>query len=75
MPGRRNPACVSAQVTVQDYRSEVKELFAGDEQLAAEVEYELKTFERRKQQELEQQLGHFSLSPRAKVRHLNPGLQ
>ncbi|KAM9449550.1 condensin-2 complex subunit D3 [Clarias gariepinus] len=56
------------QVTMQDYRSEVKELFAADEQLAAEVEYNLKTFEQQKEQEqeLEQRLGSFMLSPRAK---------
>ncbi|XP_062864703.1 condensin-2 complex subunit D3 [Trichomycterus rosablanca] len=56
------------QVTMQDYRSEVKELFAADEQLAAEVEHELKMFEKRKEQEqeLEQQLSDFSLSPRSK---------
>ncbi|XP_072526463.1 condensin-2 complex subunit D3 [Salminus brasiliensis] len=57
------------QVTMQDYRSEVKELFVADEQLAAEVEYNLKMFEKQKeqeQQELEQQLGNFTLSPRPK---------
>lgn len=60
--------CVD-QVTMQDYRSEVKELFAADEQLAAEVEYNLKVFEKQKEQEqeLEQQLGSFMLSPRSKV--------
>lgn len=53
---------------MQDYRSEVKELFAADEQLAAEVEYNLKMFEKQtKQQELEQQLSSFTLSPRTKV--------
>ncbi|XP_053087025.1 condensin-2 complex subunit D3 [Pangasianodon hypophthalmus] len=57
------------QVTMQDYRSEVKELFAADEQLAAEVEYNLKMFEKQKeqeQQELEQRLSSFTLSPRSK---------
>ncbi|KAF4071642.1 hypothetical protein AMELA_G00275640 [Ameiurus melas] len=57
------------QVTMQDYRSEVKELFAADEQLAAEVEYNLKMFEKQKEQErqkLEQQLSSFTLSPRTK---------
>ncbi|XP_017277136.1 condensin-2 complex subunit D3 isoform X2 [Kryptolebias marmoratus] len=40
------------QVTMQDYRSEVKEFFSGDEQLAAEVEFALKTAdEERKMQE------------------------
>ncbi|KAL0203913.1 hypothetical protein M9458_001931, partial [Cirrhinus mrigala] len=55
-------------VTMQDYRSEVKELFAADEQLAAEVEYNLKQFEKEKQQQeqqqMENQLGNFTLSPR-----------
>ncbi|XP_053474967.1 condensin-2 complex subunit D3 [Ictalurus furcatus] len=54
------------QVTMQDYRSEVKELFAADEQLAAEVEYNLKMFEKQKEQKLEQQLSSFTLSPRTK---------
>ncbi|KAK9541070.1 hypothetical protein VZT92_001145 [Zoarces viviparus] len=31
------------QVTMQDYRNEVKEFFSGDEQLAAELEFALKT--------------------------------
>uniref|UniRef100_A0A8C1CBU3 Condensin-2 complex subunit D3 n=1 Tax=Cyprinus carpio carpio TaxID=630221 RepID=A0A8C1CBU3_CYPCA len=55
------------QVTMQEYRSEVKELFAADEQLAAEVEYNLKQFEKEKQQEqqqMENQLANFTLSPR-----------
>ncbi|XP_043098978.1 condensin-2 complex subunit D3 [Puntigrus tetrazona] len=56
------------QVTMQDYRSEVKELFAADEQLAAEVEYNLKQFEKEKQekeqQQTENQLANFTLSPR-----------
>lgn len=59
---------------MQDYRSEVKEVFAADEQLAAEVEYNLKMFEKQKeqeQQELEQKLSSFTLSPRTKVRHTN----
>ncbi|XP_065110750.1 condensin-2 complex subunit D3 isoform X2 [Paramisgurnus dabryanus] len=55
------------QVTMQDFRSEVKELFAGDEQLAAEVEYNLKHFEKQKQQQeeqqMEKQLASFTLSP------------
>uniref|UniRef100_A0A3B1JDT2 Condensin-2 complex subunit D3 n=1 Tax=Astyanax mexicanus TaxID=7994 RepID=A0A3B1JDT2_ASTMX len=54
------------QVTMQDYRSEVKELFVADEQLAAEVEYNLKMYEKQKQQEqqeqLEQQLTNFTLA-------------
>lgn len=56
------------QVTMQDYRSEVKELFAADEQLAAEVEYNLKQFEKQKQQQeqlqMENQLANFTMSPR-----------
>lgn len=59
------------QVTMQDYRSEVKELFAADEQLAAEVEYNLKQFEKEKQQEeqqqMEKQLANFIMSPRQNV--------
>ncbi|KAM9364165.1 LOW QUALITY PROTEIN: condensin-2 complex subunit D3-L-like [Pholidichthys leucotaenia] len=35
------------QVTMQDYRNEVKEFFAGDEQLATEVEFALKKAEER----------------------------
>ena len=34
---------------MQDYRSEVKELFAADEQLAAELEYNLKLYEKEQQ--------------------------
>ncbi|TRY56494.1 hypothetical protein DNTS_008784 [Danionella cerebrum] len=56
------------QVTMQDYRSEVKELFAADEQLAAEVEFNLKQFEKEKQQQeqqqMENQLASFTISPR-----------
>ncbi|KAI7810837.1 condensin-2 complex subunit D3 isoform X1 [Triplophysa rosa] len=54
------------QVTMQDYRSEVKELFAADEQLAAEVEYNMKQFEKQKQeqQQMEKELANFTLSPR-----------
>lgn len=60
------------QVTMQDYRSEVKELFAADEQLAAEVEYNLKRFEKEKQQQeqqqqMENQLANFIMSPRQNV--------
>lgn len=39
------------QVTMHDYRNEVKEFFAGDEQLAAEVEFALKEAEKRKEME------------------------
>uniref|UniRef100_A0A671KDB8 Condensin-2 complex subunit D3 n=1 Tax=Sinocyclocheilus anshuiensis TaxID=1608454 RepID=A0A671KDB8_9TELE len=59
------------QVTMQDYRSEVKELFAADEQLAAEVEYNLKRFEKEKQQQeqqqMENQLANFTFSPQRNV--------
>ncbi|XP_029922361.1 condensin-2 complex subunit D3 [Myripristis murdjan] len=48
------------QVTMQDYRSEVKELFSGDEQLAAELEFSLEMSD--KQRELEQQLSGCSLA-------------
>lgn len=56
---------------MQDYRSEVKELFAADEQLAAEVEYNLRQFEKEKQQQeqqqMENQLANFTMSPRQNV--------
>ncbi|KAJ8398975.1 hypothetical protein AAFF_G00416420 [Aldrovandia affinis] len=42
------------QTMMQDYRNEVKDFFAADLQLAAELEYDLKRFE--KEQEMEQQL-------------------
>lgn len=48
------------QVTMQDYRNEVKEFFSGDEQLAAEVEFALKTAER--ERELEEQMDNCSLT-------------
>uniref|UniRef100_A0A671W326 Non-SMC condensin II complex, subunit D3 n=1 Tax=Sparus aurata TaxID=8175 RepID=A0A671W326_SPAAU len=65
------------QVTMQDYRNEVKECFAGDEQLAAEVEFALKTAE--KEREMEEQLENCSLTgdgriPTAQVRPFSPGL-
>ncbi|XP_061692445.1 condensin-2 complex subunit D3 isoform X2 [Syngnathoides biaculeatus] len=37
------------KVTMQDYRHEVKDFFAGDEQLAAEVEFTLKEAEKERQ--------------------------
>ncbi|KAK6317290.1 hypothetical protein J4Q44_G00126900 [Coregonus suidteri] len=41
------------QLTMQDYRSEVKEFFAADEQLAVELEYNLKMYEEKeKEQEM-----------------------
>lgn len=56
---------------MQDYRSEVKELFAADEQLAAEVEYNMKQFEKQKQdqeeKQMEKELANFTLSPRQNV--------
>ncbi|KAM4603913.1 condensin-2 complex subunit D3 [Polymixia lowei] len=54
------------QVTMQDYGSEVKDFFSGDEQLASELEYDLKMFE--KEREMEQQMIHCSLR-----RDSNPG--
>lgn len=39
------------QVTMHDYRNEVKEFFAADEQLAAEVEFALQEAEKRKEME------------------------
>lgn len=48
------------QVTMQDYRSEVKEFFAADEQLAAELEYNLQMFE--KEQEMENKIFNCSLA-------------
>ncbi|XP_062286238.1 condensin-2 complex subunit D3 isoform X2 [Scomber scombrus] len=48
------------QVTMQDYSSEVKEFFSGDEQLATEVEFALKTVE--KDREMEEQMDKCSLA-------------
>ncbi|XP_014865764.1 PREDICTED: condensin-2 complex subunit D3 isoform X1 [Poecilia mexicana] len=53
------------KVTMQDYRNEVKEFFAGDEQLAAEVEFALKTAE--KEREMEEQMENCSLTPGAQT--------
>ncbi|KAJ8347580.1 hypothetical protein SKAU_G00261690 [Synaphobranchus kaupii] len=50
------------QVMMQDYRSEVKDFFAADEQLAAELEYDLKRFEM--EQEMEQQLSACAITDR-----------
>ncbi|XP_056136718.1 condensin-2 complex subunit D3 [Lampris incognitus] len=58
------------QVTMQDYRSEVKEFFAGDEQLAAELEYNLKMFEQ--EREMEQQMT--GLSVVGQTNHRNPSV-
>uniref|UniRef100_A0A8C2YZZ0 Non-SMC condensin II complex, subunit D3 n=1 Tax=Cyclopterus lumpus TaxID=8103 RepID=A0A8C2YZZ0_CYCLU len=59
------------QVTMQDYRDEVKEFFSGDEQLAAELEFALKTAE--KEREMAEQMDSCSLTadtrtPTAQVR-------
>ncbi|KAJ8275937.1 hypothetical protein COCON_G00076890 [Conger conger] len=48
------------QVMMQDYRTEVKDFFAADEQLASELEYDLKRFE--KEQEQQQQLASCTLT-------------
>ncbi|XP_073337425.1 condensin-2 complex subunit D3 [Pagrus major] len=53
------------QVTMQDYRNEVKECFSGDEQLAAEVEFALKTAE--KEREMEEQLENCSLTGDSRI--------
>ncbi|XP_054853805.1 condensin-2 complex subunit D3 [Eublepharis macularius] len=39
---------------MQDYRNEIKELFAVDKQLAAELEYDMKKYEEQLQREMEQ---------------------
>lgn len=49
---------------MQDYKNEVKEFFSSDEQLAAEVEFILKSAE--KQQELEEQMVNCSVAERKK---------
>ncbi|XP_010892297.2 condensin-2 complex subunit D3 isoform X3 [Esox lucius] len=51
------------QLTMQDYRGEVKEFFAADEQLAAELEYNLKMYE--KELETEAQMAHGSIGGEA----------
>ncbi|XP_043992629.1 condensin-2 complex subunit D3 isoform X1 [Gambusia affinis] len=53
------------KVTMQDYRNEVKEFFAGDEQLAAEVEFALKTAE--KEREVQEQMENCSVAPGAQT--------
>lgn len=45
---------------MQDNRNEVKVFFSGDEQLAAEVEFALKTAEKEKQ--MEKQMENFNLT-------------
>lgn len=60
---------------MQGYRNEVKEFFSGDEQLAAEVEFALKTME--KEKEMQEQMENCSLReerakpPTAQVRTLS----
>ncbi|XP_030581686.1 condensin-2 complex subunit D3 isoform X2 [Archocentrus centrarchus] len=53
------------QVTMQDYRNEVKEFFSGDEQLASEIEFVLKTAE--KEREMLEQMNTCSLAGDAKT--------
>ncbi|KAM9344578.1 condensin-2 complex subunit D3 [Symphorus nematophorus] len=53
------------QVTMQDYRNEVKEVFYGDEQLAAEVEFALKTAE--KEREMEEKMENCNLTGDART--------
>ncbi|XP_069578567.1 condensin-2 complex subunit D3 [Brachyistius frenatus] len=48
------------QVTMQHYRTEVKQFFSGDEQLAAEVEFALATAE--KEREMQEQMDNCSLT-------------
>nr|XP_040034892.1 condensin-2 complex subunit D3 [Gasterosteus aculeatus aculeatus] len=52
-------------VTMQDYRNEVKDLFSGDEQLAAELEFDLKTAE--KESEISKQVDNCSLTREARI--------
>lgn len=58
---------------MQDYRNEVKEFFSSDEQLAAEMEFALKSAE--KEGEMEEQMNNCSLAeaktPTAQVRAQN----
>ncbi|XP_069370449.1 condensin-2 complex subunit D3 isoform X2 [Paralichthys olivaceus] len=53
------------QVTMQDYRNEVREFFSGDEQLMAEVEFALRTAE--KEREMEEQMEICTLTGDAKT--------
>uniref|UniRef100_A0AAQ5ZBT3 Condensin complex subunit 1 C-terminal domain-containing protein n=1 Tax=Amphiprion ocellaris TaxID=80972 RepID=A0AAQ5ZBT3_AMPOC len=52
-------------VKMQDYRNEVKEFFSGDEQLAAEVEFALRTSER--EREMQKQMDNCSLTEKTKT--------
>uniref|UniRef100_A0A8C4HSL5 Condensin complex subunit 1 C-terminal domain-containing protein n=1 Tax=Dicentrarchus labrax TaxID=13489 RepID=A0A8C4HSL5_DICLA len=59
------------QVTMEDYRNEVKEFFSGDEQLAVEVEFALKTAEKERQMEVQMEncsLMEDTRTPTAQVR-------
>ncbi|XP_077468877.1 condensin-2 complex subunit D3 [Stigmatopora argus] len=53
------------QVTMQDYRNEVQEFFAGDDQLAAEVEFALKEAE--KPRIMEKQMDNCNLKANQKI--------
>ena len=61
------------QLTMQDYRNEVREFFSGDEQLMAEVEFALTTAD--KEKEMDEQMDTLTLTgdgktPTAQVRIL-----
>eukprot|EP00066_Takifugu_rubripes_P012190 XP_011601456.1 PREDICTED: condensin-2 complex subunit D3 [Takifugu rubripes] len=53
------------QVTMQDNRNEVKVFFAGDEQLAAEVEFALKTTEKEREMVKQMEDCNLTREPRA----------
>ncbi|XP_037530246.1 condensin-2 complex subunit D3 [Nematolebias whitei] len=59
------------QVTMQDYRNEVQQLFSGDEQLAAEVEFALKKAD--EEREMQEQMDSFSLAGNAQTNGSAPG--
>ncbi|XP_034021265.1 condensin-2 complex subunit D3-like [Thalassophryne amazonica] len=61
------------QVTMQDYRSEVKEFFSGDEQLAAEVEFALQAAE--KDREMEELMEGCSLAAGTKNQSAQASVQ
>lgn len=50
---------------MQDYRNEVQQLFSGDEQLAAEVEFALKKAD--EEREMQEQMDSFSLAGNAQT--------
>uniref|UniRef100_A0AAQ5ZYB1 Condensin complex subunit 1 C-terminal domain-containing protein n=1 Tax=Amphiprion ocellaris TaxID=80972 RepID=A0AAQ5ZYB1_AMPOC len=60
-------------VKMQDYRNEVKEFFSGDEQLAAEVEFALRTSER--EREMQKQMDNCSLTEKTKTPSAQLGLK